>query len=261
MTERRAISSGSTFEDQTGCARAVIDGDRVRCFLPKRGGFPRRRPLLRHHFDDSRPAGTILTATSSTPARRSRSRPKPAGRPADLGPGLPTNRARPTGCPVSTARASGGRRSQPEPQSGRPGPVSLSSSGGRRGARPRLVRFLRSLPPGLPGAECASGTEHAEQDDARDGDAVPRRARPGTDGRPGDSRTCGVAGVSHSRSGHKPLRRCSTRNAAASYGPSRPRGIQISREIRIPRGRVCVESDRLGWASRHPSCTEPLASE
>jgi enamine deaminase RidA (YjgF/YER057c/UK114 family) len=29
MTERRAIFSGSTFEDQIGYARAVVDGDRV----------------------------------------------------------------------------------------------------------------------------------------------------------------------------------------------------------------------------------------
>lgn len=29
MTERRAISSGSTFEEQIGYARAVVDGDRV----------------------------------------------------------------------------------------------------------------------------------------------------------------------------------------------------------------------------------------
>lgn len=107
VTERRTISSGSTFEDQIGYARAVIDGDRVhvagttgfdytamtisddvveqteqcmrniggvlaeagctfadvvriRYFLPDRDDFPPCWPVLRRHFGETRPAGTIL---------------------------------------------------------------------------------------------------------------------------------------------------------------------------------------------------------
>jgi len=69
MTERRAILSGSAFEEQIGCARAVVPGGRVyvsgttgtfadvvrvRCLLPAREDFEPCWPVLRKAFADVR---------------------------------------------------------------------------------------------------------------------------------------------------------------------------------------------------------------
>ncbi|MER6284593.1 Rid family hydrolase [Streptomyces sviceus] len=75
MTMRRAIMSGSAFEEQIGYARAVVDGSigavpaeaectfadvvRVRCLLPDRDDFEPCGPVLRRRFGDVRPAAAM----------------------------------------------------------------------------------------------------------------------------------------------------------------------------------------------------------
>jgi enamine deaminase RidA (YjgF/YER057c/UK114 family) len=89
MTERRAILSGSTFEERIGYARAVVDGDwvhvsgttgfdyttmtisddvvRVRYLLPDRDDFEPCWPVLRRAFGGTRPAATMLVCGLADP--------------------------------------------------------------------------------------------------------------------------------------------------------------------------------------------------
>ena len=92
MTERIRISSGSTFEEQIGYSRAVVDGDwifvsgttgfdyatmtiaadvvRVRYLLPDRADFESCWPVLRGYFDNVRPAATMIECGLSDPRMR-----------------------------------------------------------------------------------------------------------------------------------------------------------------------------------------------
>jgi enamine deaminase RidA (YjgF/YER057c/UK114 family) len=65
MTERRAIPSGSTFEEQIGYARAVVDGDWVH--VSGTTGVEPCWPVLRRHFGAVRPAATMLMCGLADP--------------------------------------------------------------------------------------------------------------------------------------------------------------------------------------------------
>jgi enamine deaminase RidA (YjgF/YER057c/UK114 family) len=76
MTQRRAILSGSAFEEQIGYARAVVDGDWVHVSgttgfdyrtMPDRHDFEPCWPVLRRWFGEVRPAATMLVCGLADP--------------------------------------------------------------------------------------------------------------------------------------------------------------------------------------------------
>lgn len=88
MTERqvgrRAVLSGSVFEEEIGYARAVVDGDWVhvsgttgfdyaamtislRYLLPERADFEPCWPVLRRYFGQVRPAATMMVCGLADP--------------------------------------------------------------------------------------------------------------------------------------------------------------------------------------------------
>jgi enamine deaminase RidA (YjgF/YER057c/UK114 family) len=68
---RQRISSGSTFEEQIGYSRAVVDGVvRVHYILPDREDFEPCWPVLRKWFGEARPAATMLSCGLADPAMK-----------------------------------------------------------------------------------------------------------------------------------------------------------------------------------------------